>query len=1683
MKAIAFTLILILVKKGSQSNIEPVFSQSKTYEYQYEGLIFNGPPEKGLARAGMKIVCKVEISYLAPQYYLLKIQSPSLGEYNGIWPTSVFHSAPKLSQALAHQLTEPVKFEYSKGRVGNVFTAQNVSDTVANVQRGIVSMFQITVKKGHNVYDVQEAGIEGVCQSNYLIQEGRKSSKITVTKSRDFNSCQETNSKSTGMAYTESCVACQQMNKNLQGNIIYTYTLKHKDGGSLITEGRSQAIYRYTPFGEQSGAAITEARQQLTLTDEKKIPNKQLQNYLSNRGTVMYHFAPDVFRNPFQLLGSEKVETQIMNVLKDLELNNTKHVHSDVPAKFLLLVQLLRLADHGNIETVWKRYEANSEIRRWILDAICAAATADALKFLGQILQKAKITHVEGSLLLIPAMHMAIPDQRTINIASEILSSHYVQKHQLLRKMVILAYGSMVYRYCKGPDICPEWALQTLHELTSQAADSKKETEIIVALRALGNAGQPASIKHIHKFLPGFSSSASRFPIRIKVESVLALRNIAKKDPKKVQDIAVQILLNQKHAAEVRMAAGIVLFNSQPSLSLLTAVANCLQKESNLQVLSFIYSYMKALMRSTLPDHLNVAAACNVAVKLLSSKFDRLSYRYSRAFHFHIFKNIIRSGASVDFYVLNTAATVLPSAVVSVLRTYFANLKADILEVGIHTEGLQEFLSKHSAQNEDSSVTNKTQQILKKLPGWKELPGQKPLASAYLKLFGQSVVCGKVKKEDIHHLLQALNDSSGSHISVHGIIDSLQQGIQVQWSKSVLAPELRYIVPTIVGLPLEVMLYASAVSTAKINFQVQSTPRPQKPFKLDELRDANITLKLEILPSASVHAVAKMGISTPYFHSAIELQSNTTMTVPLNIKASANIREEHFKIEMEPNQREKKIATMRAQAFAVSENTEDVYLNKRTPVLQSKTPTDVIKKNNSSKEYTSTEVNINDQSYSDYLRDYAPDSGNMSENHSKASQAAYMACINSTILGAEICFQATGCHPAFIRNALLDMLIGDYEAEISIKPVLSNDPIEKVRIEVHWGNKTMSDAKEIILTEALNSRSQTVSSNTKKILYFAKHKGKRLSDLSNSQKHSHTDTSSRSGISSSSSDNRKTHKSSQYSSEHKSSEERRHGKNHMSSSTSKESSSGSSSSRTSNESHQKKLGGHLLDHVDRLPFPKNNNANSSSDDESSQEITFPGDHSRPLFTIIFQAKSSHHRQQGYQTTVYQDLKGPKPQVQIYTKELNNSSAWRACTGVKLLSSSKAVAVLKWGQKCKDYNIAIKAETGHFANNPTLQLKLQWNKIPQAITAVVRMTAEYAPGIAFMLGLTQMHDHNPSHQLSVALTATSPRTLDLTVKAPLSTFCYSGLWLPFALPFSKNMSSTQLPAAVVRALSNIPDLITNSDTAECTSDGNTLTTFNNVKLEYETPLDCYLILALDCSPNPRFLIMVKRTEEVSSQMEVKVKLANLEIEMTASRGPVRVILNGEDISLHSATYVVGTAVLERNQDGINMFAAEHGIEYLHYSGKIFKVRVSPWMKKRTCGVCGHNDGETQMEFRKPSGLVAPNAMSFVHSWAVPGETCSGTCKMKHEFLKLEKQIRLYGEESKCYSVDPVLRCLPGCSPLKNATVVVGFHCVPADSGMNWFEIQNNFEPKVQDLKDIVTTHTACSCNVPQCETLA
>lgn len=65
----------------------------------------------------------------------------------------------------------------------------------------------------------------------------------------------------------------------------------------------------------------------------------------------------------------------------------------------------------------------------------------------------------------------------------------------------------------------------------------------------------------------------------------------------------MNLFMQKTLAAEVRMLAFFILFETKPPMALVTTVTSYLLEEKDFNVVSAAYSYLKSLARSTTPEN------------------------------------------------------------------------------------------------------------------------------------------------------------------------------------------------------------------------------------------------------------------------------------------------------------------------------------------------------------------------------------------------------------------------------------------------------------------------------------------------------------------------------------------------------------------------------------------------------------------------------------------------------------------------------------------------------------------------------------------------------------------------------------------------------------------------------------------------------------------------------------------------------------------------------------------------------------------------------------------------------------------------------------------------------------------------------------------------------------------------
>ncbi|KAI9519342.1 Vitellogenin-2 [Dissostichus eleginoides] len=1661
MKVLVFALTVALAA-GYQVNFVPELATGKTYVFKYEALVMGGLPEEGLARAGVKVLSKVMISALSADNFILKLEEPEIFEYSGIWPKDSFTPATKLTSALAAQLLTPIKFEYANGVVGKLFAPAGISTTVLNVYRGILNIFQLNIKKTQNVYELQELGVQGVCKTHYIISEDAKAERILLTKTKDLDNCQERIIKDIGLAYTERCPECEARAKTLKGTTAFNYILKPAATGAHILEATVTELIQYSPINILNGAAQMESKQKLTFLEAAKTPVEPIRAEYLHRGSLQYEFGSELLQIPIQLLRISNVEAQIVEVLHHLVTFNVAKVHEDAPLKFIELIQLLRMARTESIEALWTQYKNRADYRHWILNAVPAIGTHVTLKFIKEKFLAGELTIAEVSQALLASVHMVTADLEAIKLAEGLAMNAKVQENPILREIAMLGYGTLVAKYCAENPTCPAELVRPIHELAIQAVARGEIEELIMTLKVLGNAGHPGSLKTIMKLLPGFGSAAASLPLRVHIDAVLALRNIAKREPKMIQEMAVQLFMDKALHPELRMVTAIVLFETKLPMGLVTTLADALLKETNLQIASFVYSYMKSMTKSTAPDLASVAAACNVAVKILSPKLERLSYRYSKALYADTYQSPWMIGAAASTFYVNDAATLLPRAIVAKARTYFAGAYADVLEVGVRTEGVQEALLKIKDVPANADRMTKMKRVMKALSDWRAQPSSQPLASIYVKFFGQEMAFVNLNKAIVDQVIELAN---GPAIQTAGrkALDVLLGGFALHYAKPMLVAEVRRIIPTAVGLPMELAFYTAAVAAASVEFQATVSPPLPANFHASQLLKSDIDIRAAITPSVSMHTYAVMGVNTAFIQAALLSRARVQTIVPAKVELRIDMIKGNFKLELLPVQGIDKIASAIVETYAVARNVEDLAAAKMTPIIPAALATQVSRETFSSKiSKMASSLAYSMSASSEIIPVDLPSKSVSQLNLPKAFEKKLCAQIET--FGIKACTEIESRNAAFIRNCPLYAMIGKHAVTVEVAPA-AGPVVEKIEIEIQVGEKAaekiikvinMSEEEEVI-------EDKNVLMKLRKIL---------VPGLKNRSSSSSSSSSSRSSLSSSAS----SKSSSSSSSERKSKMVDLLSPLSRASKRQRSSSSQSSSLSKQQLNEMKFMKNHVHQHA--LSTARASSKSSAYSFESIyNKAKYLAKAVSPALTILIRAVRADRKVQGYQIAAYFDRATSR--LQLIFANLAEEDHYRICADGVMLSKNKLMAKVAWGIECKEYGTEITAETGVVGKNPAARVKVTWEKLPKSLKRYAKEISEYISRIAKEYGINLDKTKNIANEIKLSVAVASEKSLNIVMKTPKMTVYKLGVSLPFSLPFGN--TAAELETYQDNLPERIAYIFAKANAAECALVKDTLITFNNRKYKNEMPLSCYQVLAQDCTSELKFIVLLKR-DQAQEQNLINVKIADIDVDLYPKDNVIMVKVNGVEIPISNLPYQhpAGKIQIRQRGQGIALNAPSHGLQEVFLDQNALKVKVVDWMKGQTCGLCGKADGEVRQEFRTPNKRVTKDAVSYAHSWVVSGKSCrdASECYIKLESVKLEKQVMLHGQESKCYSVEPVLRCLPGCMPVRTTPVTVGYHCLPIDSNLNMSGSLSSIYEKSIDLRETAVAHLACRCTA-QC----
>ncbi|KAK3612682.1 hypothetical protein CHS0354_042208 [Potamilus streckersoni] len=304
-----------------------------------------------------------------------------------------------------------------------------------------------------------------------------------------------------------------------------------------------------------------------------------------------------------------------------------------------------------------------------------------------------------------------------------------------------------------------------------------------------------------------------------------------------------------------------------------------------------------------------------------------------------------------------------------------------------------------------------------------------------------------------------------------------------------------------------------------------------------------------------------------------------------------------------------------------------------------------------------------------------------------------------------------------------------------------------------------------------------------------------------------------------------------------------------------------------------------------------------------------------------------------------------------------------------------------------------------------------------------------------------------------------RQLDMNLRTPYETDIFRGLNIPPAVTHWLNsIYPTSILETIIFAMTN-----EGSRHGRCTVNAESVYTFDGavISIPMEQSSSCETVLAMDCSDHSSFLVSSKPNPQDPKSRHITIRTMHTHVETTAQSG--KAIVNGQEIILQDGeTHRAGSADeevrLERNMEGMVISVPVLDLVVVT-DGQQTIIEVSKWLKSRTCGICGNNDGQKSNEGQDPQQRQCSHDAALSASYLIPDDSCnahqlqtharveefcrsSDECSPLYQNKVLEQEIS--GEQKVCFSIEPVKKCPSPCKATGSISYHKGIHCLDTRS---------------------------------------
>ncbi|XP_062612312.1 LOW QUALITY PROTEIN: uncharacterized protein LOC134274081 [Saccostrea cucullata] len=866
----------------------------ETYRFTYEGETKTSIHSGSKEQAGLKFTATVLVEVLSKCELSLKLEDVVLSGSDPNYPQRLLTDTQ--SRDFKKALEEhPLRFSFQDGIMEELCPLPEESAWVLNIKKGILSSLQNTMDSFKSEQDLVETDVAGKCRTQYkLKQEGWKA--VSIVKSKDISTCLERHGFDTSMGSI-----LYEVPSSLQSLPIMNST--HECEQKISTDGHMESvlcheIHMFRPFSKGDSGAMTEVTQSLKFVSRTTGTTSRMAE-VSRRDTLLFS----------QIHGEKSIistKKQVQDKLKELCLSTENGIRPETPDLFAQLVMLMKRLDSKSMAEIFEEIKATSfcpnnmkRTKKFYMDAIPMVGTGAAVRQITQLIMNNDVTGALTESWLVSLSFIQHPTKDMLTEISKMMNTVHGTK-------ILLPLSTLLNKYCQKQsceqDKDIEDILTKLSANLGRDCSSSNEEKILMTLRAIGN------IEQTQTFVPVLEQCFSRKQnsMGIRVAAVEAYRRMSCAADR---NNLIALYRNTDEDSELRLAAYLQVMKC-PNDFVLQQIKQTLLSEEVNQVGSFVWTHLMNLRESSSPYKETVKSM--LESDDLPKKFDLDKRKFSRNYEWSHYSQDLNMGGMLDSNLIWSPESFIPRSVSANLSVEMFGHSVNLLEIGGRAEGLDYLLESYfgpSGYFKDGTITpdekdhkeikmKKLQKIDKNF----DKKVQELKGAMYARVFGNEVF--------YNQLGQSAPKATGSSFNFLEMFQELAKGNEISYTKSNMFLDSSIIVPTIIGLPLNLTVNGTASVDLKGRATIDMT-KPHKTILIDGI----------IEPSGAVEFASMMSVDAYFTKSGIKMTSTLHSSTGVSTKIEIKNKEEYiFNVDVPKTKSE--IITVKSALFMVFKDQE-----------------------------------------------------------------------------------------------------------------------------------------------------------------------------------------------------------------------------------------------------------------------------------------------------------------------------------------------------------------------------------------------------------------------------------------------------------------------------------------------------------------------------------------------------------------------------------------------------------------------------------------------------------------------------------------------------------------------------------------------------------------------------------------